>query len=193
MCIFLCLTYGVTIGMFLSGFWVQSRLVSLKVIITLYAPHRSRMSNPCSALFQLCIPARRDSASFKQRSPRLQWAPWQPSLLPRSQKHPIRRLVATFSWADALGLHPTCSLALHGFLGFALTSCLLPFDLPLVILLGRGRRERPVEAGGVCGDFWRREAQTDIVRPNREAAHGSQQRVWLNCCSRGLAVCPWKM
>lgn len=193
-CVFFCAWHTVLqTGMVLSGFWVQSRLVSLKVIITLYVPHHSRMSNPCSALFQLCVSAMRDCASFKRRSPRLQWAPWQTSLLTCSQKHPIQRLVATFSWANALGLHPTCSLALHEFLGFALTSCLLPLDLPLVLFLGWGRREGPVEAGSVCGDFWQREAKMRTARLSRGTAHCSQQRVWLNCCSHGLAVCPWKV
>lgn len=151
------------------------------------------MSNPyqycSSSVFQPCetMQVSNNIAS------RLQWAPWQTSLLSHSWRHSLQRLVATFSWANALGLRPMFSLALHKSLGFALKSCPMHLDLALFIFLGQGSGERTIEADRVCIDFRQRESKRDIVSLIRKTAHCSQQRVWLNRCSKGLAVCPWKI
>lgn len=119
---------------FVLRFWIQSKLMSLKVIITLYPPHHQQMSNPCSALFQLWI-----------------WAMWDLAPIPFSKRHPTQRPFATFSWANALGLRPTCSLAPRKSFSFAQKSC--PMHLNLFLFLWQGRKERTTEAGKVCIDL----------------------------------------
>ena len=120
-------------------------------------------------------------------------AHWQTSLLSHSQRRLLQRLVATFSWANALGPRPMRSLALHKSLGFALKSCPVHLDLFSFYVSGQGRRERTIEADRVCTDFRQHESKMDIVSLNRKTACCSRQRVWLNRCSNALAVCPWKM
>lgn len=136
----------------------------------------------------------RDYASFKQhcfQTPvsalaNLTPLPFSETLTPKAGCHVF---MGKCSWT-----------ASHVLLGTAqipwLCTEILPnalLDLALSIFLGQGSRERTIEADRVCIDFRQRESKRDIVSLNRKTAHCSQQRVWLNHCSKGLAVCPWKI